>query len=195
MAHRIELASSGRAKCRACKRPIEKGALRLGVSVPNAFGTGDALHWFHLVCGAERRSPEFLLALELPESVQPGSEELEALKARAAVGVLHPRWTRPAHVERASTGRAKCRHCREAIAAGSLRIALEFVEDGMINPSGFLHPTCAPSYLGSTEYLLDRLARASELTDEEKAELAKDFESPIEAPRSDAEEDERTGGD
>lgn len=181
MAHRIEVASSGRAKCRACKKAIEKGALRLGVSVPNAFGDGEALHWFHLICGAERRSAEVLEALASPESIQPPEAEKEALKARADIGVAHPRWTRPAHVERATTGRAKCRHCRAAIAGGSLRIALEFVEDGMINPSGFLHPSCAPSYLGTTEYLLERLVRSSELTDEEQGELAEAFRAPIDA--------------
>lgn len=180
MAHRIELSSSGRAKCRACKKSIEKGTLRLGVSVPNAFGDGEALHWFHLMCGAERRSGELLEALEAPESGQPEAEELNGLKERAQVGLLHPRWTRPAHVERATTGRAKCRHCREAIASGSLRIALEFVEDGMINPSGFLHPSCAPTYLGSTQFLLERLARTSELTAEELADLEHAFSSPIE---------------
>ncbi|OQX67994.1 MAG: hypothetical protein B6A08_12485 [Sorangiineae bacterium NIC37A_2] len=171
MPHKIEPAPSGRAKCRSCKKTIEKGSLRLGASVPNAFGDGESFHWFHLVCGAERRSAEFLEALADPESTQPEPAALEELKALAAIGVEHPRWTRPAHVERATTGRAKCRHCREAIAAGSLRIALEFVEDGMINPSGFLHPTCALAYLGSTEHILERMIRSSELNDEEVAEL------------------------
>ena len=172
MPHKIEPAPSGRAKCRACKKSIEKGNLRFGASVPNAFGDGESFHWFHLVCGAERRSAELLEALADPESSQPEAPLVEELKALAAIGVEHPRWTRPAHVERASTGRAKCRHCREAIAAGSLRIALEFVEDGMINPSGFLHPTCALAYLGSTEHILERMSRSSELAEEEFAELA-----------------------
>lgn len=172
MPHKIEAAPSGRAKCRACKKPIEKGSLRFGASVPNAFGDGESFHWFHLVCGAERRSAELLEALADPDATQPEAPLIEELEALAALGVAHPRWTRPAHVERATTGRAKCRHCREAIAAGSLRIALEFVEDGMINPSGFLHPTCALAYLGSTEHILERMTRSSALSEEEVAELA-----------------------
>jgi hypothetical protein len=168
--HHIEAAPSARAKCRACKKAIAKGELRLGVAVPNAFGEGEALHWFHLLCGAERRSAEFLEALESSEGVVPSEEQTE-LRERAAIGVLHPRWTRPARAERATTGRAKCRHCREPIAAGTVRIQLEFVEDGMINPAGFLHPSCASSYLGATAFILERLARASELSSEELTEL------------------------
>lgn len=174
MPHLLETAPSGRAKCRACKLAIGKGELRLGVAVPNAFGEGDALHWFHLECGAERRSAEFLEAWGLSPDIVP-PEMAEHLRKLASLGLAHPRWTRPARVERATTGRAKCRHCREAIAAGSLRIQLEFVEDGMINPAGFLHPTCAKAYLGTTELLLGRLRRTSQLDESELSELTAAF--------------------
>jgi len=168
--HRIEPAPTGRAKCRACKKAIGKAELRLGVSVPNAFGAGDALQWFHLICGAERRCAEFVEALDSPPDEDAPKVEVpnEAeLRARAAIGQAHPRWTRVAWAERAATGRAKCRHCREAIEAGSIRIALEFVEEGMINAAGFLHPSCARAYLGTVEYLADRLRRVSALEGEQ----------------------------
>lgn len=199
MPHRIEVAPSGRAKCRACKRAIGKGELRLGVAVPNAFGEGDSLHWFHLLCGSERRSKELLEALDGPpeslaeaegspsaeepsadepsvgsgplDQVKVPEEEQVSLRQRAQIGLAHPRWTRPARAERATTGRAKCRHCHETIAGGSVRIQLEFVEDGMINPAGFLHPACASSYLGATEFILERLTRSSDLSPEELTEL------------------------
>ena len=41
MAHVIEHASSGRAKCRSCDQPIAKGELRFGERQPNAFGEGE----------------------------------------------------------------------------------------------------------------------------------------------------------
>jgi hypothetical protein len=46
--HVIEPASSGRAKCRGCDRPIAKGELRFGERQPNAFGEGEMTLWFHL---------------------------------------------------------------------------------------------------------------------------------------------------
>src|SRR5688500_16765560 len=41
VAHIIEPASSGRAKCRSCDQPIAKGELRFGERQPNAFGDGE----------------------------------------------------------------------------------------------------------------------------------------------------------
>lgn len=181
MSHRIELAPTGRAKCRACKRPIAKAALRLGVSVPNAFGEGQALQWFHLICGAERRPQEFFAALEGADRPETLPEET-LLRARAQIGVDHPRWTRAAWAERASTGRAKCRHCRESIAQGGTRLALEFVEEGMINPSGFLHPGCARAYMGTVEHLSDRLRRSSQLEPHEFDLLDQELEAGDPAP-------------
>jgi Poly(ADP-ribose) polymerase and DNA-Ligase Zn-finger region len=168
--HHIETAPSARAKCRACKKSIAKGELRLGVAVPNAFGDGEALHWFHLLCGAERRSAELLEALVADPS-KVGLEERSRLEGLAQIGVAHPRWTRPAGAESSTTGRAKCRHCKEPILASTIRIKLEFVEDGMINPSGFLHPSCALPYLGPIDFIFDRLVRCSELSAEEVEEL------------------------
>jgi hypothetical protein len=50
--HLIEPAATGRSKCRGCGEAIAAGVLRFGETVPNAFGEGDATHWFHLDCGA-----------------------------------------------------------------------------------------------------------------------------------------------
>lgn len=47
MPHLIEAAKSGRAKCRKCKEKIEKGELRFGHEVANAF-SDSTLQWYHL---------------------------------------------------------------------------------------------------------------------------------------------------
>lgn len=55
MAHVIEHASSGRAKCHGCDTRIDKGELRFGERRPNAFGEGEMTLWFHLPCAAYKR--------------------------------------------------------------------------------------------------------------------------------------------
>ena len=62
VAHVIEPASSGRAKCRSCDQPIAKGELRFGERQPNAFGDGEMTLWFHLPCAAYSRPEPFLEA-------------------------------------------------------------------------------------------------------------------------------------
>lgn len=160
MEHVIETAATARSKCRGCQQKIDKGTLRFGESVPNAFGSGEAHHWYHLRCGAERRSESFLPTLE----AQAPSEELperEELLELARVGAAHPRWCRFARAERASSGRARCQHCRELIAKDALRIVLERIEDGMMNAAGFVHVRCAGGYAETTLGVYERLHRAS----------------------------------
>lgn len=171
----FETAASGRAKCRGCGQKIDKGDLRYGEAVPNAFGAGEARHWYHLTCGAQRRSESFLAALEAHEGDLPDRSELERW---AELGVAHPRWCRFARVERAASGRARCRHCHETITKDGLRIVVEWVEDGMVNAAGFVHVGCAGAYAGTTDALLQRFQRAgSDLTDEEWEVVEKDLEA------------------
>jgi hypothetical protein len=40
MAHVFEPAASGRAKCRGCAQPIQRGELRFGERLPNPFAEG-----------------------------------------------------------------------------------------------------------------------------------------------------------
>ena len=54
MAETIETAKTGRAKCRACRQPIEKGALRFGEEQPSAFAEGLQMAWYHLACAAKQ---------------------------------------------------------------------------------------------------------------------------------------------
>lgn len=152
MAHVIEHASSGRAKCRGCGDKIGKGELRFGERGPNPFGDGEATYWFHLVCGAGRRPEEFL-SVSHPEVD-------DATRSLAEAGVTHYRLPRIRRAERASTGRAKCRHCGEPIAAKTWRIALEIWEEARFSPMGFIHLKCSGDYFG-TSGIASRIVRFS----------------------------------
>lgn len=175
MQHTIEPAASGRAKCRACGRGIAKGELRLGERLPNPFADEGAMTiWFHLPCGAYRRPEALLAALEGSEA---SLERSEWLKDQARLGLEHHRLPRAAGVERSSSGRAACRSCREKIDQGSWRIRLAFFEDGRFTPGGFLHPSCATDYLGTSELLERLLCFSAELGPEERTSVAEALES------------------
>lgn len=157
MAHVFETAPSGRAKCRGCGRAIAKGELRFGERLPNPFAEGEMTLWFHVRCGALKRPEPFLEAL--PEA-DPPVEDADELAAEANLGVEHRRLPRLDGAEIDPSGRAKCRHCREAIEKGSWRLRLVFWEEGRFQPSGFVHATCAEEYFGTTEVI----ARAEHFT-------------------------------
>lgn len=164
MPHVIETAPTGRAKCRGCGAKIDAGALRFGEALPNPFGEGDTTHWFHLDCGAFKRPEPFLEALTGREEPLEGRE---ALEAAARAGVDHPRLARVDGAERSPTGRAQCRHCKEAIPKDAWRIGLVFWEEGRFNAAGFLHVHCAPAYLETSD-VLPRVRRfAPALTDDD----------------------------
>jgi hypothetical protein len=168
VAHTIEPASSGRAKCRSCDRPIAKGELRFGERQPNAFGDGEMTLWFHLPCGAYSRPEPFLEA----HGAAPPEAADERLVEAARFGIAHRRVPRLHGAERASSGRAHCRSCRELIGKGEWRLALVFFEDYRFNPGGYVHARCARSYFETAD-LLDRIRHFSPaLDDAEVAELA-----------------------
>jgi hypothetical protein len=169
VAHVIEPAASGRAKCRACDRAIAKGQLRFGERVPNPYGDGEATYWFHLRCAAFKRPEPVLEALADAAEL----DDREALTETARRGIDHPRLVRLAGAQRAASGRARCRHCRETIDKGAWRFALNWWEEGRFGPMGFIHAACAPAYFEDTEDLLARARHFSpELTDPDGDELA-----------------------
>jgi len=143
----IAVAPTSRSKCRGCERVIEKGALRFGEADVNPFGEGETQRWFHLECGALRRPERFGPALEATADV----ENREELTKLVQAGLEHPRLVRIAGGEKAPSGRAHCRHCRELIEKGALRVALEIWEDGRFSPMGSIHARCAPSYFGTRD--------------------------------------------
>jgi ribosomal protein L37AE/L43A len=144
----IEAASSGRAKCRGCGNTIDKGTLRFGERAPNPFAEGESevTYWFHVRCAAYRR-PERFVALT-PEQLE-GVEDVAALVDIAKQGVEHHRLPRITGVERAKSGRAKCRHCKEAIAGGEWRFVLTIWQEARFEPMGFAHVRCAAAYFGT----------------------------------------------
>jgi hypothetical protein len=167
MAHVIEPASSGRAKCRGCDKPIAKGELRFGERHPNAFGDGDMTLWFHLPCAAYSRPEPFLET----QGGAPLDAQSEALAAAARFGIEHRRLPRLHGAERAPSGRATCRSCRELIGKGEWRLALVFFEEYRFNPGGYIHARCAQNYFETTD-LVDRVRHFSpDLDDAEVAEI------------------------
>lgn len=170
MAHVLELAATGRAKCRGCGQPIAAKTVRLGERVPNPFSDdgGETTHWYHPGCGAFRRPEAFLAALTTTTVEVTDRPHLEH---EAALGVAHHRAPRVSTAGLAPTGRAACRACKEPIAKDTWRIALVFYEDGRFVPSGFVHASCAADYLGTID-LLPRIRHFSpELTDADIAAL------------------------
>jgi hypothetical protein len=161
MPHLIEPAPSARSKCRGCGERIAAGVVRFGETLPNPFAEGETMtHWFHLDCAAFKRPEPLLEALSERSEPVPDRELLEP---QARLGVAHRRLVRVDGAERASTGRAQCRSCHEAIPKDAWRIKLVFYENDRFMPAGFVHTRCALGYFetpGSTE-LLPRLRRFS----------------------------------
>jgi hypothetical protein len=149
MPHIFELAPSARAKCRGCGVAIAKGELRFGERLPNPFADGEGVemtHWFHVKCAALRR-PEALIAA-LPDAPADLQDKDELIR-EAELGVAHRRLPRVSAAERASTGRAACRACKEPIPKDTWRVALVYYEEGRFTPSGFVHVGCLTSYCES----------------------------------------------
>lgn len=177
MAHTIEPAASGRARCRGCGLNIAKGELRLGARLPNPFVEGELTLWFHLVCGAYKHPQPYLdAAVDTTETI----ENAEWLEAEARRSLEHKRLPRLNGAERAPTGRASCRSCREPITKGAWRISLVFYEEveGRFQPSGFIHPKCSKDYFGTNDVMarLQHFSPELELDDIEelRAELNAD---------------------
>ena len=165
MAHTIEIAKSGRAGCRTCRKPIAKGELRFGEQTDNAFGEpGDTSYrWHHLRCAAQKLPDELRTALADFSGEVPEREELDRLMAEADAKKPPPF----PYADRAPTGRARCQGCGEAIGKGDLRVAVERdIERGTMatKGAGYLHPACAAAYVeanGGTHAALTEGLRAN----------------------------------
>ncbi|HEX6886450.1 MAG TPA: hypothetical protein VF530_23945 [Planctomycetota bacterium] len=173
MPHVLEPATSGRAKCRGCARPIAQGTLRFGERIPNAFAEGETTLWFHLPCAAWKRPEPLLAALETAPPELPGRETLAAA-ARATLA--HRRLARIDGAERAPSSQAKCRHCKQPIEKGGWRIRLVYYEEGRFSPGGTLHLACRDAYLEGHD-VRERVLHFS--APEVRAELARDLDAPV----------------
>ena len=165
----IEAASTGRAKCRHCNDKIDKGALRFGESVLNAFGEGDAVHWFHLACAAESRPQKVEPVLRGSELEIPDRQRLEGV---IADGLANPKLLMIKNVDWAPTGRATCQHCREKIEKSTLRVGIEREPDPMgMSSISYVHARCIRQHVGMPG-LLAKLRRAgSKLSEAEQGDL------------------------
>lgn len=172
VAHLVERATTGRAKCRGCGAVIAKDTWRIGESVPNLFANTEdaqARQWYHPACAAYRRPEAFLQTLEASDAPV---DDRDRLMAEARLGAAHERLPRLDRAERATSGRSACRECRAPIAKDTWRLTLLFWQDGRFVPAGYLHPGCAAAYFGTTA-IVSRLHHFTpDLTDTDLAEIA-----------------------
>jgi hypothetical protein len=168
VSHLLEPASSGRSKCRGCGRPIQRGELRFGERLPNPYADGEMTLWFHPMCAAYKRPEPLLLALGEP-AVNEGDRD--RLERAARSSLRHRRLPRIDGAERAPSGQARCRSCREPVARGSWRIRLVFYEEGRFAPGGFIHLDCRKAYFETDDVLDHVLHFSSDLSDGERDEL------------------------
>jgi hypothetical protein len=167
----FELAPTGRSKCRGCGQAIPRGDVRFGEKLPNPFAEGEMTLWFHPLCAAYKRPEPLLQALGEPAENSPAIPNRSQLEANAQTSLAHRRLPRIDGAERAPSGQAKCRNCKEPIAKATWRIRLVFYEEGMFTAGGSIHMGCATTYFETNE-ILDRILQFStNLSDEERNEL------------------------
>jgi len=174
MAHVFEPATSGRSRCRGCARNIERGELRFGERIPNPFAEGETTIWFHPLCAAFKRPEVLLQALG---EASPDLAARETLERAARTSSSFRRLPRIDGAERAPSGQAKCRSCREPIARGTWRIRLVFYEEGRFSSGGCVHLDCRRLYFERDEVLEPVLHFSSGLDESERADLVRAFEA------------------
>jgi hypothetical protein len=167
----FEVASTGRSKCRACGTTIAKGEVRLGDKHPNPFAEGETTYWFHALCAAYRRPESFMVAITAEASLGTLPADIATLTQLAEPAAQHPRLSRINKVEQAASGRARCRHCRQAIDKGAWRLSLEIFHDGRFDPMGFIHLSCQKDYFGVGAELTRVLRGTPDLAPEQRAEI------------------------
>jgi hypothetical protein len=169
MAETIEVAKTGRARCRVCRQPIEKGTLRYGEEQPSAFAEGMQMVWHHLTCAAKKKPVGVRTALAAFAGDVPNRAELETLMAEGdKTATVFP------YAERAPTGRSKCQQCHEPIEKGHLRVAVEReIEAGTMARAGagYLHAACAVEYIQDENLLATLRENSRGLVDADLAEL------------------------
>jgi hypothetical protein len=145
MPNKIEIAPSGRASCRGCKKTIAKGELRFGEEFANPYSEdgGKSFRYWHLPCAATKLANELAPVLAAYEGRVDDRASIEGLIAE------HLRPEMP-YLEHAPNARARCRACDESIAKGDLRVAFERTFDGPMGPqkgAAYCHVRCLPPYL------------------------------------------------
>jgi hypothetical protein len=161
MAHKIDVAPTGRAGCRGCKQAIAKGEPRFGEEFASAYaeeGVTSYRYW-HLACAATKLANELAPVLAVYDG--PISE-------RASLDALVREHIRPEmpYLERAPNGRARCRACDESIAKGEPRVAFERTFEGPMGPqkgAAYVHARCLGRYVEREKERGSEAPDASEL--------------------------------
>jgi len=161
MANTVEIARTGRARCRTCSEGIFKGHLRFGEEVVNAFSdSGGTTHfWHHMACAAKKKPLLLREALKSFTGPVPEREELERLIAENESKQKPSAFP---YTERAPSARSHCGECHTIIAKGALRIALAREQDGptlgMPPVPRYFHVGCAKAVLpGEAEVFLTQI--------------------------------------
>ena len=148
--YRVEGARSARSSCKACRKKIDKGVLRLGVMIEGPFGSGYL--WYHLKCAAKRRI-EDVEAAYAEKAWDAGVEvpPIEELRKLAAESAEEKKQKKVApYVEIAPSGRSKCKQCAEFVEEGAPRVvilrAVEFGNQVRNGPIA-VHPKCVAAAL------------------------------------------------
>jgi poly(ADP-ribose) polymerase-like protein len=171
MPHVFEPASSGRSKCRGCGVAIAKGELRFGERIPNPFGDGEATLWYHPPCAAYKRPESMLEALSQSAEIADRAE----LDRIAQASMTQRRLSRVDGAERAASGQASCRQCKEKIEKGAWRIRLVFFEEGMFSPGGYLHLACRGPYFEDHDIVRPLLHFSPALNEADREELRREL--------------------
>src|SRR5262245_59267450 len=170
MPHVFESATSGRAKCRGCGQAIPRGELRFGERLPNPCAEGEMTLWFHPMCAAYKRPEAVLQWLgEAPEN----APDWEALERAARASSAFRRLPRIDGAQKAPTGQAKCRCCKQKIERGTWRIRLVFFEEGRFMPGGFVHVGCCQAHFEVHDVLNPVLHFSPDLSDDDRLELTR----------------------
>jgi len=101
------------------------------------------------------------------------------LERAATSSLAQRRLPRIDGADRAPTGQARCRHCREPIARGGWRIRLAYYQDGRFTPGGFIHLECRKDYFGTDDILEHLLHFSGSLSDAECDELRQAWATPL----------------
>jgi hypothetical protein len=140
----IEIAKTGRATCRTCRKPIAKGEARFGEEAASAYGEGVTFMWHHVACAAKKKPSSVREALKSTAVEIENRAEVEKIIEENAAKEKPSAFP---YAERAPSARAKCGGCGEAIGKGELRVAtereLETPGMGATTGARYWHPACA----------------------------------------------------